>query len=358
MRKTKVVHVFSTYDSQMELRGYEPMIVTSDNIQRISRLESFQKRALLPNWVGPAKDTTLAKLAKKGLIYAPMFQEYTDLPDGNRVRDNGADMFRALKMSMGRGDPRRSTYSRSGVRRLKDCLELKGKLIGVEVEFYPDSHDKLERRNRSPFSSVDTDGSLHDCGREVRRISWVQDNRIRGIARMRLDGQVSKKCGLHVHVDVRDLDEEAVGLVIDKLKYCYNYLRWMVPHNRRSNYRWVEWQLSSNGHFAAVNHSQDHGTIEFRMQQGSINTCFIENWALFCYHLVRSLRHRDAPTTWPRFVALFPRQLLEWIIKVPIYMETNHDFNDEAVDAFPEGVESDDDFSEGALMNDDDDDED
>ena len=347
--------MFSTYDSHMELYGYEPLIVTSDGIQKVCQLESFQKRALLPNWVGPAKDTTLAKLAKKGFIYTPMFQGYMDPLDGNHVQDNGANMFRNLKRSVGRGDHGRSHYSRSGVTRLKDCRELKGKLIGVEVEFYPDDPERLARRNRSPFVSVDTDGSLQDCGREVRRIAWVQDNRVRGIARMRLDGEVSRKCGLHVHVDVRDLDDGAVNSIIDKLKCCYNYLRWMVPSNRRSSYRWVEWQLASDGHFAAVNRNYNHGTIEFRMQQSSLNTCFIENWALFCYHLVRSLRHRDSPPTWPKFVALFPRQLREWIIKVPIYMETDQDFDDEAVDAFPGGVESDDYFSGRSTMEDDDD---
>lgn len=202
---------------------------------------------------------------------------------------------------------------------------LRGRLISIEIEYYPTGSTPATSATRD----VKTDASLHRGGFEITQIVWADNGRLPGLTRLRLPGRVDKTCGLHVHVDIRDLTKEQAVRVYERLVTLSRWFRRLVPPSRLRN-RYCRWRANNTPNtdrYCAFNwHSyREYGTIEFRMQgnfnpqggrvPGHLNMLAIENWALVCAHAARWARGWDpTPRTWRNFLDLFPEPERSWVI--------------------------------------------
>lgn len=268
---------------------------TGDDIKKRLRERNLPQR-LTPNAPMAARDTLLAQLLRTGR-YA-MFEYTKECPSPARI---------ILKHP-------------------KKRPEYVGRLLGVEIEYYPSS-DTLPKSNR--LTDVGDDGSLNSGGREIRRITWAaQDGRLHGLLALKLKGRVDKTCGLHVHVDVRHLGTEprlgqpaTLGALetYQRLIKLYPMLKQLCLKSRWQNRfcKWVD-NSTSGERYAAINYCSfdEHGTLEFRCQGGTTNLVKIETWALICQYLVKWCADpcTGLPQTWAEFVAILPEPLRSWAI--------------------------------------------
>jgi len=201
---------------------------------------------------------------------------------------------------------------------------LVGKLIGVEIEYYPESRlDKYKK----PLENVVDDGSLADKGQEIRRLTWAgPGGRLRSILKMNLAGKVDKRCGLHVHIDARHLGKNGLLSAVDTYERCilfYPFLKKLVPESRLDN-RYCRWEnncvdsnnFQSRERYCAINYLaySEHGTFEFRCQGGSTNVLKIETWSLLCQWIVNfcAVRTNEIPKTWKNFLMVLPEPFKSW----------------------------------------------
>jgi len=205
------------------------------------------------------------------------------------------------------------------------CNTLRGRLISVEIEYYPTGSTPATSATRD----VKTDASLNPGGCEITQIAWADNGRLPGLTRLRLPGRVDKTCGLHVHVDMRDLSEEQAMRVYVRLVTLSRWFRRLVPPSRLRN-RFCRWRANNTPNtdrYCAFNWRsyREYGTIEFRMQgnfnpqggrvPGHLNMLAIENWALVCAHAARWARGGDpTPRTWRMFLEMFPEPVRTWVI--------------------------------------------
>lgn len=217
----------------------------------------------------------------------------------------------------------------------KDASSLVGKLIGVEVEYYPQSIPKALAADKG-LTSVVHDGSIGSNGREVRRVTWVsKNNRLQGllnIAPVFEGGTVDRRCGLHVHIDARHLPKigEGTSLVCDaaetydRIVLFSKYLKKVIPRSRWNN-RYCRFVSNrpgsvgfreSTGRYAAINWESysEHGSIEFRCGSASTNILKIESWALLCRFILNYCagRENQIPRSWKGFLAILPNWLASW----------------------------------------------
>lgn len=209
----------------------------------------------------------------------------------------------------------------------KELPHLKGKLLGVEIEYYPTNHGNDEPK--TPLAHLGTDGSLDNGGAEMRKLTWTSaDGRLHGLLKLSLKGKVNSKCGLHVHVDARHLGRGGLLPPVEtyeRLIEMQKHLKCLVPKSRHDNQycRWINnsrdsREFEDSGRYAAINYEsyQEHGTFEFRCQAGSTNLVKIESWALLCQYLTNWCARPEAaiPSTWTQFVAILPEPLRSWAI--------------------------------------------
>lgn len=196
-----------------------------------------------------------------------------------------------------------------------------GKLIGVEVEYYPKGGESNVPAE-SVLCNVTHDGSLDSGGREIRKLTWIDSNgRLSGLLALKLEGKVNKKTGLHIHIDARHLTVEngrlTAAQTYDRLFALSFALKKLVPKSRRTN-SYCKWQNSrENGErYTAINFCSfaEHGTLEFRCQAGSTNLLKIETWALLCAFLVdfSSKPENVMPRTWKAFLNILPEPFRTW----------------------------------------------
>lgn len=241
--------------------------------------------------------------------------------------------------------------------RARRIESLVGKLIGVEVEYYPYSVSSLPNKLSGGLGDVAYDGSLGNNGREIRRMTWASKGKrlpaVLQLAPLLEGGQVDKRCGLHVHIDARHLPKPGNGTPIycdaaetyDRLIMLYPMLKKLVPPSRLRN-RYCKWVPNRPGHpsaatidtrYAAINwHSyNEHGSIEFRMAAGSTNIVKIESWALLCQHLLNhcSLRGASVPATWKQFLAIMPKWMASWCAIRQLKLSSDVDITDRTASA-------------------------
>ena len=257
------------------------------------------------------------------------FHEYPEIPaHGCPMRAKDTLLARYLK----RPDLSRTPHVRQHERHhqrikretpiaWKNARRLIGKALGVEIEFYP-SRDTRPRTNL--LTSIVDDGSLGDGGQEVRRVTWQnQEGRLAGLYALKLKGVIKKDCGLHVHVDARHLDQYQAADTYRNLCKLYPFLKRLCPASRQRN-SYCEWvnnidECPRRGQrYAAINFESynEHKTIEFRCQGGSIEPSKIEAWALLCQYLVKwcSSETFVAPANWAGFINALPEPYRSWCI--------------------------------------------
>jgi hypothetical protein len=210
---------------------------------------------------------------------------------------------------------------------VKSTPTLIGRLLGVEIEYYPQGEAKAPK---TPLADLGSDGSLDSGGAEMRKLTWTAaDGRLHGLLKLTLKGKVNSKCGLHVHVDARHLGTKGLlGPVetYERLLDIQKHLKVLVPKSRHDN-QYCKWMNNcresrecedSGNRYAAINYAafKEHGTIEFRCQAGATNLVKIESWALLCQYLLNWCARPDSaiPSTWTQFVAILPEPLRSWAI--------------------------------------------
>lgn len=226
-----------------------------------------------------------------------------------------------------------------------------GKWIGVEIEcFIP--YNKALKVFRMNGIDVDIDSDTYDCGgdysdecsengchgeherdsnysensfrkslgelfreKKIRRVSIKDDGSIRadddcfGVEftclitqkdrssliqlcdMLKLLGaRVNKSCGMHVHLDQRDLVDQDSGYVNSpklmkrgrNFKNVLNVLAMMVPHSRRTNSfcRLIMNRVKSGSRYAAINMAafKRFQTIEIRLHSATTDFNKINNW--------------------------------------------------------------------------------
>lgn len=291
---------------------------------------NFWRSSYIPpeSYCPRAKETRLAWLLKH-----PSFVEMTSPP----LELMAVDYLRRLR-SYYRQLPAASRWQPP-----KAYPQLQGRLLGIEIEYYPNGETPPETN----LLSVVHDGSLDAHGREVRKITWAdRSGQLPGVSGLRLKGRVNCTCGYHVHVDVRHLpgretrdtllfsaDETYDRIVVG----FYRHLKRLVPRSRLNNKfcLWVGNRPLSPvaGHnstrYCAVNYQSlaKHGTLEFRCQgnfdpehgrpgPGLLNTQAYATWALICQAIVAwaSDRCRELPDTWEEFLRGLRSDLATWCL--------------------------------------------
>jgi len=209
--------------------------------------------------------------------------------------------------------------------------------VGIEIEACNSFYDELETDTYySNFEIKNNwrivhDGSISpsgedDIGREfVTRGGLSGDelylsiNNITSILANR-GWYVNKSCGLHVHIDARDLRARQLAYILAVAKLCEPVLYKVMPPSR-GNTRWAKripmsteeilrihdeedfidaWYRSHGTHpsmekyndsrYCGVNmHSRViHGSIEFRHHSGTLNPEKIINWIEICQSIVKA----------------------------------------------------------------------
>ena len=107
--------------------------------------------------------------------------------------------------------------------------------------------------------------------------------------------EVNRSCGLHVHIDCRDISATAANTRAKRLREALPWLRRMVPSSRLSN----NYCNGSRGRYMPINTESyhKHSTVEVRLHSGTLDADKIRNWI----EVVRfiALRHgqgRNRPT--------------------------------------------------------------
>ncbi len=299
----QVIDVFDS-DAEYTARPYPP------RDQLIAPQKLMRHYRFTPNAPIKAKDTLLAQCLRSKM---PIEQIYYG---GNiHVRDLIKNWRRTKNMEL----PARK----------KDILErreLIGKIIGIEIEYYPQV--KLKE---SMLTHPHRDGSLDEGGEEVSRLTWTsKSGRLEGLLALNIKGRVNKKCGLHVHIDARHIygndsffsPEETYDRIIELSKF----LKKLVPKSRLTN-DYCEWVNNRHGspnficprrgeRYAAINWCayKKYNTIEFRCQGGTLNKIKIESWALLCQFIVNfcAQRTNELPQTWREFLEILPEPIKSW----------------------------------------------
>ena len=209
--------------------------------------------------------------------------------------------------------------------------------VGIEIEACNPFNDELESNiYQSNFEIKNNWRIVHDgsislngedgVGREfVTRGGLSGDELYMSIDNMtsiltRQDWYVNKSCGLHVHIDARDLRARQLAYILAVAKLCEPVIYKMMPPSR-SNTRWAKripmsteqilriydeedfidtWYRShgtnpsmekyNDSRYCGVNmHSRViHGSIEFRHHSGTLNPEKIINWIEICQSIVKA----------------------------------------------------------------------
>jgi hypothetical protein len=183
---------------------------------------------------------------------------------------------------------------------LKSNPAHEGKLLSVEIEYLPnpgtDDISTTAPGGNEALITVVNDGTPNNTGtiKEIRLLTLTnEEGRMHDLLNIKIDGNVNKNCGLHVHVDARHLGKdgrrtaEEVYDILASAPVARQFKK-LVSKSRLKNY-YCKWKnnrrdFGPRARYAAFNYKSmsEHGTLEFRMHQGSTNKIRIESWALLC----------------------------------------------------------------------------
>lgn len=211
---------------------------------------------------------------------------------------------------------------------------LKGKLLSVEVEYYG------KRKKDDKFGRTGNDGSLsdRDNGAEYKLTTWTPETAVRKLRELKEHGIVfGACCGLHVHVDMRDLPSVVSGDTWHVLQTRFGpAVQKLIPSSRHNLHYCSFDNRSSEVRYSAWNMVclRKYGTLEWRMQGPMVRTDWrvdtrweerVASWMRVCQCITRklalerqatgvfgSLTDGNRPVSWKRFLELLPDDLAEW----------------------------------------------
>lgn len=209
--------------------------------------------------------------------------------------------------------------------------------VGLELEYIEGETRHYELSNLGIGEHKD-DGSVYgdddQSGGEFAMYPVNGDELFRRIDRitelMRDDDcYINRTCGLHVHLDVRGLDKVGRKRIFRAFSALEAIFLGMVSSSRLTNEycRKVEgdWEPSENSRYRTLNWTSipNHGTLEFRLHQGSLDAKKIKSWVALLLAFVDTFQHvKLLKTEWSKIVHTFsPREKLLFLfqqVKVPI----------------------------------------
>ncbi len=178
-----------------------------------------------------------------------------------------------------------------------------GSIVAVELEFGCDDGSELQGMDESdypdiPFvvwkgdgsvGSANGDGMATSCFQEVNIMFNPNDPSGWDAVKQCVDflnkhgACVNSTCGMHVHIDTRNLTDGAYSRRINKFMNAYkNWAKYVVSRNR------------AHGHYCSINNSPrtrycainsccrtEHRTLEVRIGHGTLNIHKIKAWVAF-----------------------------------------------------------------------------
>jgi Putative amidoligase enzyme len=190
--------------------------------------------------------------------------------------------------------------------------------IGVEIELgFPvkTGYDKL-----LPFAksiSLAGDGSIHNLptthhAKEVRILTTEANYKteLEGICKAlnEMNAVVNDTCGLHVHLDMRNIDAQIVTKKFVNLVKSQKYLQGMVTEKRRTNSYCKPTRnlnpYAHTGRYKAINGEAlyKYQTIEIRLHHGTLDVQEIINWVTLLLDIIRAEEIKRAPPTLKSFM--------------------------------------------------------
>lgn len=211
------------------------------------------------------------------------------------------------------------------IRQLLEIESHKGEFVGVEIEFYMPRTINETAQLKARFVDICQDGSITPPsgmrGLEARLVY------VRGVSENRLDSfceklslsqaQVNRSCGLHLHLDQRNVSRATAWRRYHRLVESLNWLKLAVPPSRLGNTYCKLNEVGTNpenyDRYMAINWEayREHGTLEIRLLNGTTSADKIKHWVSLCIGASRN--------TLPTIEAMMncteiPREAKEWFM--------------------------------------------
>jgi hypothetical protein len=212
-----------------------------------------------------------------------------------------------------------------GIRELLNIESHKGEFVGVEIEFLLPRQVNSSTLRTSKFIALGSDGSICPpsgfIGLEANVVY------VRGVSENRLEkfchqlslsqAQVNKSCGLHIHLDQRNVSRATAWRRYHRLVSALPWLKLAVPPSRMGN-SYCRLNVAGENpenydRYMAINWKAytEHGTIEVRLLNGTTSADKIKHWVALCVGASRN--------TLPTIDAMMncneiPREAKEWFM--------------------------------------------
>jgi hypothetical protein len=173
--------------------------------------------------------------------------------------------------------------------------------------------------------SIKSDGSIRDVdgyfGVELTVLTKVSDfSNLKQLCDLLNDlgARVNASCGMHVHLDARHLDREAVKAVGRRFASVLPLLSQMVPASRRSNTycKLGVSKLKGNNRYYAVNLTawSKYKTVEVRLHSSTTSFDKISNWVTLLHSVMCAKRVARVVTSLNQLTdyIYLPEPLLEY----------------------------------------------
>lgn len=170
------------------------------------------------------------------------------------------------------------------------------RFVGIEYEYLADEDES--GADDTAWGVHTSDGSLSDddgYGTEFRAFPASGDALVRSIRQVCASlshAWVNRSCGLHVHVDARDLSIAERNNIDAWWTMLEPVIHGMVsPSRRGGEYCRTSRHCSKGSRYRSLNRCSPHGTLEFRLHQGTLDSVRVLGWARLCLAFVETCRH-------------------------------------------------------------------
>jgi hypothetical protein len=293
-------------------------------------------------WHSEADMAIITRLQEQG-VTPDMVRTLPSLCDGiAEVRQQRRHIDKKTSMSSKLQEYKNSWNSMSPDEVMQKVLP-QGTAIGIELEYHAKAHVQGEDEDGNPTydtgrmnfeypnnseelygcswgydSSVTMDGdpTLFHRGQEVRiMLQYGKWSRLHKLCKFLREhqAQLSYKCGLHVHLDTRNLSSSARDTRGARFQAALPWLLKLVPKSRRDNTYCKPVYSTTEKYSAFTSHARYRKSIECRLHSGSLNPYKIIKWV----ELLWFLKEQYKPITTLRQFLASPAEpeLKEWVMR-------------------------------------------
>ena len=148
--------------------------------------------------------------------------------------------------------------------------------------------------------------------RLIKVCDYIKDN----------GGEVNKSCGLHIHLDCRDISAARALTKCKRIKSALPWLLKMVPKSRRKNSYCRPDFAADEKYYAITAHKLHHtGSFEVRLHSGTLNPTKIINWIRLIHFISNRYVHMQSLEEFLNSDA--DADLKKYVIKRVAKFETN-----------------------------------